>query len=78
MVLGICLFQLLCGDLPEDQSDVKIKTQMRSGRWEEISDNAKDLVEKLIQIEILLTILRKYLLTYLLYSKYLLSEIVCD
>ena len=49
---------------------------MRSGRWEEISDNAKDLVEKLIQIEILLTILRKYLLTYLLYSKYLLSEIV--
>ena len=44
--LGVILYQLLSGHLPHCDG-----AQMTGPRWEEISDEAKDLVKKLIQID---------------------------
>ena len=49
--LGICLFQLLVGKLPRDVSDIKITSQMVGGRWEEISSEAKDLIDNLLTLD---------------------------
>ena len=53
--LGVILYQLLCGNLPvtddSDEENFSITAQMGNGRWTEISSNAKDLVEKLVEVD---------------------------
>ena len=45
--LGICLFQLLVGKLPNDASNIR----MEGGRWEDISCEAKDLIDSLLTVD---------------------------
>ena len=47
--LGVILYQLLSGKLPSFDDDEKVK--MKEERWEEISEEAKDLMMKLIEVD---------------------------
>ena len=50
--LGVILYQLLCGNFPDTEGKIYVPdtgVKMTGDMWKEISDEAKDLVTKLIQ-----------------------------